>query len=325
MTTLLPVDRLEVLVLVDNATDNLSTVPSFVENEGARLWKRGLRLWSGKCMCCAAHGLSCLITAWRGDRAHSLLFDTGPEDTVFERNAARLGVDLGIVEAMVLSHGHWDHAGAMLRALDLVLLGNGGRDLPTYMHPGMFGPRAMKTADGAFHVFEDVPSIDALGKRGGAVLSTTEPQLLLDGMFHVSGEIPRLTPFETGLPGHHRRSEDGQGWEPDPLVMDERFVAVNVRGKGLVVFTACSHAGVVNVLSHARASFPGTALHGVLGGFHLSGSNERIIPKTVAALKDFGLATIAPGHCTGWRAVGALAGAFGEAVVPSTVGKLYRF
>ena len=107
--------------------------------------------------------------------------------------------------------------------------------------------------------------------------------------------------------------------------MDERSVAVNVRGKGLVVFTACSHAGVVNVLHHARESFPGEAVHAVLGGFHLSGTNERVIPQTVEALRGFDLKVIAAAHCTGWRAVTALSNAFGEAVVPASVGKLYSF
>jgi 7,8-dihydropterin-6-yl-methyl-4-(beta-D-ribofuranosyl)aminobenzene 5'-phosphate synthase len=74
-------------------------------------------------------------------------------------------------------------------------------------------------------------------------------------MFYVSGEIPRVTSFEHGFPGQHRQTEDGS-WEPDPLLMDERWVAANVKDKGLVVFTACSHAGVVNVLKHARAAFP---------------------------------------------------------------------
>ena len=79
-------DRIEVLVLVDNVTDNLSTVPRFVENEMPRLARRGLRLWSGQCMCCAAHGFSCAVTAWHGDVSRTLLFDTGPDDRVFERN-----------------------------------------------------------------------------------------------------------------------------------------------------------------------------------------------------------------------------------------------
>jgi 7,8-dihydropterin-6-yl-methyl-4-(beta-D-ribofuranosyl)aminobenzene 5'-phosphate synthase len=106
--------------------------------------------------------------------------------------------------------------------------------------------------------------------------------------------------------------------------MDERFLAVHVRDKGVVVFTACSHAGVVNVLRHARESFPSIPLYAVAGGFHLSAANEKIIPETVKDLGTFGLSIIAPGHCTGWRATNALLHAFGEDVVtPSAVGKTY--
>ena len=63
---------------------------------------------------------------------------------------------------------------------------------------------------------------------------TKEPQILLDEMFFVSGEIPRVTSYEKGFPGHKRRSEDGTSWEDDPLIMDERFLAAHVRGKGIV-------------------------------------------------------------------------------------------
>jgi 7,8-dihydropterin-6-yl-methyl-4-(beta-D-ribofuranosyl)aminobenzene 5'-phosphate synthase len=71
--------------------------------------------------------------------------------------------------------------------------------------------------------------------------------------------------------------------------MDERFVAVNVRGKCLIVFTACSRAGVANLLKQARTCFPDIRLFAVLGGLHLSGANERVIPQTVEALKKFDL------------------------------------
>ena len=123
-----------------------------------------------------------------------------------------------------------------------------------------------------------------------------------------------------------RRTDDGNGWEPDPLIMDERWLAVNVAGKGLVVLSACSHAGVINVLKHARASFPEEPLHGVMGGLHLAGPNEAIIPQTIEALAEFNLSSIAAGHCTGWRALAALANAFGDKVLaPSAVGKHYTF
>lgn len=318
-------DRVEVLILVDNVTDNLSSTPDYVETELSRVWKRGLRRLSGHCLCCAAHGLSCAITAWRGDTAHTLLFDTGPDVAVFERNVDRLGFDMGTVEGIVLSHGHWDHCGAMLRALEMIQLRNGRRAVPTYMHPGMYATRGTKGSDGAMRVFADVPTPAMLEQQGASVVHATEAQLVLDDLFYVSGEIPRVTPFETGMPGQLRRTEDGQDWEPDPLLMDERFVAVRIKDKGVVVFTACSHAGVVNVLKHARDSFADAPLHGVLGGFHLSGPNERVIPQTVDAIGAFDLKVIAAGHCTGWRAVNALAAKFGDAVAPSAVGKIYRF
>lgn len=325
MSSLVEADRIEVLVLVDNVTDNLSSTPLFVENEWPRLWTRGMRALSGRCLCCAAHGLSCAITVWRGAHARTLLFDTGPDEVVFERNVERLGFDVGSVEGIVLSHGHWDHSGAMLRALQMIRSRNGGRDVPTYMHPEMYRTRALKAADGSFRLFEDVPSAAQLTQHGAEVFHSTQPQLVLDDLFYVSGEIPRVTPFEVGLPGQHRKTDDGSGWEPDPLIMDERFVAVAVKNKGLVVFTACSHAGVVNVLKHARGCFPELPLYGVLGGFHLSGTNERVIPDTVESMREFDLSVIAAAHCTGWRAIGALASTFGDAVAPSAVGKLYKF
>lgn len=325
MSGLVEADRVEVLVLVDNVTDNLSSTPLFVENEWPRLWKRGMRALSGRCLCCAAHGLSCAITVWRGARARTLLFDTGPDEVVFERNVERLGFDVASVEGIVLSHGHWDHCGAMLRALQMIRSRNGGRDVPTYMHPDMYRTRATKGADGSFRLFEDVPSAAQLTQHGAEVIHSTRPQRALEDCVYISGEIPRLTSFEVGLPGQHRMTDDGNGWEPDPLIMDERFVAVAVKGKGLLVFTACSHAGVINVLKQARSCFPALPLYGVLGGFHLSGTNERVIPDTVEALREFDLSVIAAAHCTGWRATGALANAFGDAVVPSAVGKLYKF
>jgi hypothetical protein len=96
MLALDPVDSVEVHVLVDNVTDNLSSVPSFVETEIAALGRRRAGTWmlGGSCLCCAAHGLSCLITTHSGSVSRTLLFDTGPEDCVFEQNVSRLGETL---------------------------------------------------------------------------------------------------------------------------------------------------------------------------------------------------------------------------------------
>jgi 7,8-dihydropterin-6-yl-methyl-4-(beta-D-ribofuranosyl)aminobenzene 5'-phosphate synthase len=326
MNDLVEVDRAEIHILVDNATDGLSSTPINVEGEFAFQNRRGLRASSDRCLCCAVHGLSCLVTVERGSTRHAVLFDSGPEEYAFERNTTRLGVDLGDVEGIVLSHGHWDHAGAMKLALQRIRGGNGGRTVPFHVHPGMFRQRGVRLPDGGVRLMDDVPSVAELEGLGAEIVSTTAPQHLLDDMFHVSGEIPRVTPFERGLPNQVRRTDDGTGWEPDELLMDERWLAVNVKDKGLVVLSACSHAGIVNVLTHAQASFPGVKLHAVLGGLHLSGTNEKIIPETVAAMRSFGLAQIGAGHCTGWRAMAALAQAFGDDVLaPSAVGKRYWF
>jgi 7,8-dihydropterin-6-yl-methyl-4-(beta-D-ribofuranosyl)aminobenzene 5'-phosphate synthase len=234
-----------------------------------------------------------------------------------------LGIDFADVDDVVLSHGHWDHAGGLRDAIAAIARERGGRPFNCFVHPGMFAQRAGRLPSGLILEHEPIPGPDVLARAGAQVVNTREPQLAGGGAFYVSGEIPRRTKYEQGLPGALRRSADGQSWEPDPLIMDERYVSVHVRDKGQFVFSACSHAGLINVLSDAREKFPSVPLYGVMGGLHLSGSNEKIIPETVADLKRFDPKLVAAGHCTGWRALTALSRAFGDELVPTAVGKHY--
>src|SRR4051794_19340741 len=186
-----PVDRLEIQVLVDNVTDSLSSTPPFVTREWARLQRLGMRLVAGGALCCANHGLSLVITAHGSNGARTLLFDGGPVDYAVERNGTRLGIDFGTIEAAMLSHGHWDHAGGIPRALGMITAANGNKPVPLYLHPGMFGPIGMRQSDGGVLPAEPIPDPEQWTNFGADPVVTREPVSCLDDLFWISGEIPR--------------------------------------------------------------------------------------------------------------------------------------
>lgn len=319
-----PVEKLEVTVIVDNSLDLLSTVPDSVTPELPNLLAAGGTEMSGPSICCAAWGLSLAIRTTVDGRSHTLLFDAGPEGWAFERNANRLGVDLESVDAVALSHGHWDHAGGLPTAIASVKSARGGRAVPTHVNPGMFVTRAFRLPGGRIVPMGEVPSPDELSRAGAELMSSGDARSLGEGTFYLSGEIPRVTGYEKGLPAQVKREADGS-WAADPLVLDERFLAVHLEGAGIVVFSSCSHAGIVNVLTHARTLFAPAPLFAVFGGFHLSGAaNETWIDDTIRDLAPFALKRIVPGHCTGWRAIHRLIDAFGDVVVPGAVGQTHH-
>ena len=169
------------------------------------------------------------------------------------------------------------------------------------------------------------PRFETFTAAGGEVVTHTEAHEVAGGFFLGSGEIERRTRYEVGLLGHHS-FHDGVA-EPDPLIMDERFLAAEVAGRGLTVLSACSHAGIVNACLAAKDHYPDALVDLVLGGFHLAGSSvEPRIADTVEDLvTSIDPAIIAPGHCTGWRAKAALAERFApERFAPSSVGTTYR-
>lgn len=326
MHHLRPVDRLVVDVALDNMSDNYSSKPPHVSPEFNNVMAAGAKELSGSTLCCAQLGLALVLTASVGGRSHTLLFDAGPEGALFLRNCQNLGLSLADVEAVAISHGHWDHMGALLDALGPVTRHR--RDpVPCHVNPGMFLERGARLTTGQIAPFQQVPSPEALAAHGAQVVNSGDSQWLLEDCFYLSGEIPRVSPFEKGRPDHVCRRGADQPWEPDPLILDERYVAANVQGKGLIVFSSCSHAGIVNVLLNARDVFPDVPVYGVLGGLHLAGvAMERLIPDTMAHLQQFRLQQIMPAHCTGWRALCALVNTFGESVVtPSAVGSRFTF
>jgi 7,8-dihydropterin-6-yl-methyl-4-(beta-D-ribofuranosyl)aminobenzene 5'-phosphate synthase len=285
--------------------------------------RAGAKTISGEALLCANLGYGLRLVSSAAGVRHILLFDTGPEGEIFLRNCANLGIRLCDIEAIAVSHGHWDHMGALPAAIEAIVR-DGGR-VSVHVNPGMFNERAVRLSSGTIIPVAKVAMPEELEQSGATVVNDAAERLLLDGHFYYSGEIPRVTAFEKGRTDHLYRSGPDMPWRPDPLLLDERMLVAHVRGLGLVVFSACSHAGVVNVCTEVRRLFPDIPIYCVMGGLHLGGVMEAIIPETVDGLRPFGIRHIITGHCTGWRALHALANAFGDAVSQSAVGTTYTF
>lgn len=320
---LVPVDRLTVDVLTDNVSDNYVSKTLFAVSEFANIVRAGAKTLSGEALLCGNLGYGLRLVSQIGGVRHTLLFDTGPDEAVFIRNCANLAIPMGEIECIAVSHGHWDHMAALPAAVDAIV-GQGGQ-VTVHVNPGMFNERGIRLNSGTIIPAAKVPSPAELEQHGAAVVNRLEERVLLDGHFYYSGEIPRVTAFEKGRADHLCRTGPDTAWQPDPLLMDERMLVVHVRDLGLVVVSACSHAGIVNVCTEVQRLFPNLPIHCVMGGLHLGGVMEAIIPETVEGLRPFCIKYIITGHCTGWRALHALANAFGEGVSQSAVGTTYTF
>jgi len=320
--SLLPVDEMTVTTLVDNTFDALLVSEDGVERPPMRTGLVTAPLFDGDRTAAglvAEHGFSALVTVRRGASRAALLFDTGVSPEGMAVNAERLGVDFSDLQGVVLSHGHYDHAGGFAGLARL----RRGQSLPLTVHPAIWTRRRL--APPGAEPFE-LPTLSAAGmeREGFEVIQRRQPSLLVDGSILITGEIDRTTDYEHGMPPPHQ-AWDGHGWHHDAEVIDDQALVVNVSGRGLVVVTGCGHAGVVNITRHAMRLTGVDQVHAVIGGFHLGGpAFEPIIGPTVAALTEMAPALLVAGHCTGWRAQHALARALPQAWVQSSSGTSYH-
>lgn len=315
---LAPVDEVRIATLVDNVFDALLTGDASTHRAGFGALDTLAEQFEGgrtSIGLVAEHGYSALVTVRRGQRETTLLFDAGLSPTGMLDNADRLGADLSGLQGVVLSHGHFDHAGG-LSGLARRL---GRRRMPMVVHPHAWTPRRIAPPGGTPR---GLPTLSerALAGEGFEVIARRQPSLLVDGSVLITGEIDRTTEFERGMPAPHQQW-DGGAWRHDPLVIDDQALVVDLRGRGLVVLTGCGHSGAINILRHAQRLTGVDRVHALIGGLHLGGpAFEPVIAPTVAALTSMGPELIAPGHCTGWRAQHALAAAFPDAWTPNSSG-----
>jgi 7,8-dihydropterin-6-yl-methyl-4-(beta-D-ribofuranosyl)aminobenzene 5'-phosphate synthase len=317
-----PVDEIVITTLVDNVYDALLTgdgrttrAPFSAGLAQAPQFETG----STTVGLMAEHGFSALVSVRRGTTTTTLLFDTGLSPDAMVTNAGRLGADLSQIQAVILSHGHFDHAGGLAG-----LAGRQGtRSLPMVVHPKIWTRRRQAVPG---REPEELPTLSkrALEAEGLAVIERREPALLAGGCVLITGEVDRTTEFERGMPAAHQEWT-GSAWQHDPLVIDDQALVAHVRGRGLVVLTGCGHAGAVNIVRHAQRLTGVPTLHALVGGLHLGGpAFEPIIDPTVDALTRMAPALVVPGHCTGWRAQHALAAAMPDAWVAGSSGSSFR-
>ncbi|NLF38833.1 MBL fold metallo-hydrolase [bacterium] len=255
------------------------------------------------------HGFS----LWIETAGLRILFDTG-QGSALVPNAAALGVDLGATEHLVLSHGHYDHTGAVPAALAAA------PGAHVWAHPAVHLERYSVRDGAAEPIHPPRPVIRLLDSLPRDRMHwVTAPCLLAPGC-GISGPVPRVTAFEdVGGPYFL----DTPGRRPDPI--DDDLALWFATPSGLVICCGCAHAGVVNTLGHIAKTSGITRVHALIGGFHLVHADATRIGRTLDALRKYAPDLIVPCHCTGSAAMDALQSAFGTRMIAGGAGHTFTF
>lgn len=237
----------------------------------------------------AEHGVS----FWIELGGKQLLFDTG-QGNVLMANARRLGIRLEQVDAIALSHGHYDHTGGLGEAL------RNSRATTVYAHPAAFEPKFARSPDGTARDI-GIPTLDERMVRDMAELVLVEkPTEICDGL-RLTGPVPRPTQFEDAGGAFFR---DRGCTEPDQLIDDQ--AAFTETPAGTVVILGCAHAGVINTLRYVQTLTGNSPIHTVIGGMHLLNASPERMKKTLAELHRMDVQRLLPCHCTGFAAMARL-------------------
>ena len=309
VVSLKEVDRVEVLTLIDNFVDVLL--------EDTKIVTRPPKADGGEIptdTLLAEHGLCLLVRVERNGEKHTLLFDAGYNSMAVLHNMAKLAVNPNEMEAIVLSHAHMDHTGSLYPILEKI-----SDPIPVVVHPDAFlYPRFVEEKDGTRRRFPRTLIREKLNQSNIELLESKNPTPILDNTILVTGEIERTTAFEKGMP--NALIEKDGSLQHDP-VTDDQALVMNLKQKGLVVISGCSHTGIVNTVRYAQKLTGVEKVHAVLGGFHLSGPfYEKILGQTIDQLKALSPAVVVPMHCTGRKAMDQFAREFVSSFELNTVG-----
>ena len=241
----------------------------------------------------AEHGLSFWIEY--GDKR--ILFDTG-QSNILTKNAKVLGIDLAETDAIVLSHGHYDHTGGLAAVLEIA------EKAKIYLHPAAIEAKFSQKTSGAKSIGISDPTLKAIKNR--EVIWTETPTQIFPGVT-VTGQVPRINDFED-VGGAFFVDENCQ--KPDELLDDQTLFVEST--KGLIVVLGCAHSGVVNTLDYISKLTGYNKIYAVIGGMHLLNASQIRIANTIEALEKYEIQKIVPLHCTGQGAVENFKIAFGD-------------
>ncbi len=282
-------------------------------------------------------GLSLHLASSRGSEQRQLLVDFGFTPETLNNNLGLLGIDVAQLDALVLSHGHYDHFGGLVGFLK-AHQARFKRELPFYLG----GEECFCTREGG--IGDNTGSFGALDRQAiqaaGLKLNFAEKPSLIAGHAFTTGQIPRdsfervLSPtrFAVGL-------KDGVGCAPEglseakrnatTLVPDdfqhEQATAFVVKGKGLVVLTSCGHRGVVNSVRTAQKVSGVQKVHAILGGFHLAPHPPEYLRQTAEAIKALSPDWLIPMHCSGEPFIAIAQQVLGDKVLRSSTGTRFSF
>ncbi len=245
----------------------------------------------------AEHGLSYHIETVLNGNPHSFLFDFGVDPRGIKMNMNLLNIDLRSVEALGLSHGHFDHWGALLKTLR-TKKEQFRKGIPLYVGEEGFVERFAQMPAGVLSLGqlkkEDVEHLGFI-----KIVEIKDPTPIVPGAY-LTGSIERVTEYEKGSP--YLLIERGGKLVPDNFI-GEYAVVLNLKGKGLIVLAGCAHPGIVNIVKHAQKMTGIDKVHALMGGFHLTGAKPELIQRTVADIKAINPDYIVPMHCTGYEAI----------------------